>query len=307
MEFLYFLEDLRIPGLNEFMLGITYFGDELVFLVIAMILFWCVDKRQGYYMMAVGFFGTLASQFLKITCRVPRPWVLDENFTILEQARETAGGYSFPSGHTQSSVGTFGALAMTTKNKWIRGVCVALMVLVPFSRVYIGVHTPADVLVAAGMALALIVFVKPLVYGKDGKFIPVMLWAGLGLIAAYLAYVELFPFPADVDVKNLASAVKNAYTLIGALGGMLVVYYVDGKWLHFKTEAIWWAQLLKLFGGLALVLAVKEGLKVPIELIFGGHVIARGVRYFFVVVVAGVVWPLTFPWFSKLGRKEETR
>lgn len=307
MEFLHFLENLRMPGLNEFMLGITYFGDELVFLVIAMILFWCVDKRQGYYMMAVGFFGTLASQFLKITCRVPRPWVLDENFTILEQAREAAGGYSFPSGHTQSSVGTFGVLTMTTKNKWIRGLSIALMILVPFSRMYIGVHTPADVLVAAGMALALIVLVKPVVYGKEGKYIPVMLWVGLGLSAAYLAYVEVFPFPADVDAENLASAIKNAYTLIGALGGMLVVHYVDGKWLHFKTEAIWWAQILKLLGGLLVVLAVKEGFKVPIDLLFGGHMVARSVRYFLMVVVAGAVWPLTFPWFAKLGCKEEKR
>lgn len=307
MEFLHFLENLRMPGLNEFMLGITYFGDEMVFLVIAMILFWCVDKRQGYYMMAVGFFGTLASQFLKITCRVPRPWVLDENFTILEQAREAAGGYSFPSGHTQSSVGTFGVLTMTTKNKWIRGLSIALMILVPFSRMYIGVHTPADVLVAAGMALALIVLVKPVVYGKEGKYIPVMLWVGLGLSAAYLAYVELFPFPADVDAENLASAIKNAYTLIGALGGMLVVHYVDGKWLHFKPEAIWWAQILKLLGGLLVVLAVKEGVKVPIDLLFGGHMVARSVRYFLMVVVAGAVWPLTFPWFAKLGCKEEKR
>lgn len=306
MDFLYFLEDIRMPGLNEFMLAVTYFGDEIAFLVTALLLFWCVDKRQGYYVMAVGFFGTLANQFLKITCRVPRPWILDENFTILEQAREAASGYSFPSGHTQNSVGTFGSIAVTTKNKWIKGLCVALTVLVPLSRMYIGVHTPADVLVAAGMAVLLMVVMKPVIYGKDGNYIPVMLWVGLGLSGAYLAYMELFPFPADVDAANLNSAVKNAYTLLGALGGMLAVHYVDEKWLHFKTDAIWWAQLLKLAGGLALVLLVKEGMKAPLELLCGGHMIARGIRYFLLVAVSGMVWPLTFPWFSKLGRKEES-
>ena len=134
MEFLYFLEGIRIPVLNEFMLAITYLGDEIAFLVTAMILFWCVDKRQGYYVLSVGFFGTLANQFLKITCRVPRPWVQDPEFTILEQAREAATGYSFPSGHSQSGVGTFGAIAYTTENKLTKWLCVAVAVLVPLSR-----------------------------------------------------------------------------------------------------------------------------------------------------------------------------
>ena len=84
MGFLYILEDMRIPVLNAFMLLITQLGDEITFLVIALILFWCVDKRRGYYILAVGFLGTLANQFMKLFFRIPRPWVLDENFTILE-------------------------------------------------------------------------------------------------------------------------------------------------------------------------------------------------------------------------------
>ena len=120
MGLLYLLEKIRCPGLNEFMLGITYLGDEIAFLVVALVLFWCVDKRHGYYILAVGFIGTLMNQFLKLLFRVPRPWVRDPNFTILEQAREAASGYSFPSGHTQSSVGTFGGIAHISRNKVIR-------------------------------------------------------------------------------------------------------------------------------------------------------------------------------------------
>ena len=44
MEFLYFLEGIRLPGLNEFMLAVTYLGDEIAFLVTALILFWCVSS-----------------------------------------------------------------------------------------------------------------------------------------------------------------------------------------------------------------------------------------------------------------------
>lgn len=305
MELLYFLEGIRVPVLNELMLGITYFGDEIAFLVTALILFWCVDKRQGYYVLAVGFFGTLANQFLKITCQVPRPWVRDPEFTILEQAREAATGYSFPSGHSQSGVGTFGAIAYTTKNKIVKGLCIAVAVLVPFSRMYIGVHYPSDVLVASGMALGLIVLLHPLVYGSDGKRIPVIFGVGALMSLAFLAYVEFWPFPDDIDPHNMESAVKNAYTLLGALMGLLVAYYFDETRLHFTVKAVWWAQLLKVVLGLVLVLAVKEGARAPLEAICGGHMVARGIRYFLVVIMAGVIWPMTFRWFSTLGRKEE--
>ena len=133
MGFLYLLEKIRIPILNEFMLAITTLGEETAFLVIALILFWCVDKYLGYYTLSVGFVGVIANQFLKLSFRIPRPWVLDPEFTILEQARAAATGYSFPSGHTQSSVGTFGAIAYTTKNKVLRLLCIAAVILVPFS------------------------------------------------------------------------------------------------------------------------------------------------------------------------------
>lgn len=305
MSFLYALEKIRVPGLNEFMLLITQLGEETAFLVVALILFWCVDKRRGYYVLAVGFLGTLANQFLKLLCRIPRPWVLDENFTILEQARDAASGYSFPSGHTQSAVGTFGAIAYTAKKRWVRSVCVAVAALVGFSRMYIGVHTPADVFTSVGIALMLILILRPVVMKDDGKRIPVLLGVMTALAVAYLGYVELYPFPADIDAHNLESGIKNAYTLIGCLAGLLVVYAVDEKWLRFSTKAPWWAQILKVLLGLLAVLAVKEGMRTPLEALFAGHMAARAARYFLVVIMAGIVWPLSFRWFGKLGKKVE--
>lgn len=105
MGFLRLLESIRIPALNVFFSGITYCGDEIAFMVAAFALFWCVNKRTGYYAFLVGLFGTVGNQWLKIACRIPRPWVLDPNFTIVESARAAATGYSFPSGHTQNAVG----------------------------------------------------------------------------------------------------------------------------------------------------------------------------------------------------------
>lgn len=303
VELLYLFEKLRMPILNEFMLLITRFGEETVFLVLALVMFWCVDKRKGYYILSVGFVGTITSQFMKLLCRIPRPWVLDENFTILEEAREAASGYSFPSGHSQSAVGTFGATACVTKNKWIRWACIAVAILVPISRMYVGVHTPWDVLVGSAISLVLIFALKPVVLSENKKRLPVLLCVMSALAVAYTCFVEFYPFPADVDAANLASGTKNAYTLLGALLGFLVVYTVDEKWLDFSTKAVWWAQIIKVSVGLLFVLAVKSGLKELLNLLLG-ELVGRAARYFLVVIVAGIVWPLSFKWFAKLGNKE---
>lgn len=304
MELLYLLEKIRIPILNEFMLLITHLGEETAFLAIGIIIFWCVDKYQGYYLMGVGLFGNMANQFLKITCRIPRPWVRDPDFHALEDAIPEATGYSFPSGHSQTAVGTFGCIAATQKNKIIRGICIAVMVLVPLSRMYVGVHTPADVLVGSVMALIMVFAFRPLMLGNGKKNIPWVFAALTALGIAYLLYVELYPFPADVDPHNYESAVKNGYTFLGCFVGLLIVWIVDEKKLHFTNEAIWWAQIIKAVLGLAVVLAVKEGTKGLLNGIFGDEMIARAVRYCLVVITAGIVWPLTFKWFAKLGKKE---
>lgn len=302
MEFLRLLEEIRTGWLNGIMLAVTYLGSEIIFLAVALIFFWCVDKTRGYYLMSVGFVGTILNQFLKLYCRIPRPWVQDPQFTIVEEARAGADGYSFPSGHTQSAVGTYGSIAYTSRNRWVQVLCVAVAALVAFSRMYLGVHTPMDVGVSVVIGIILIFALRPLFFKESGKYIPRMLGFMTALAVGFLLYVEFCPFPEEMDGENLASGMKNAYTLLGALLGMVVVYIVDERWLHFPIKAIWWAQLLKLILGIALVLGVKTVLTQPMTALFGFYW-GRLVRYFLTVVVAGSLWPLTFSWFSKLGNK----
>lgn len=305
MEFLYLLEKLRMPGLNEFMLAITTLGEETAFLVLALILFWCVDKRQGYFLLSVGFLGTIASQFLKLWFRIPRPWVLDGNFTILEAARESAAGYSFPSGHTTSAVGTFGAIAAASKKKNVIWLCVILAVLVGISRMYIGVHTPKDVIAGALISVLLILLLRPVIYRDRGM--DLLTWVMPAAALALAGFVLWYPFPADTDAHNLTSGLKSACTMAGCTFGVFAVYRLEKKYLNFSTEAVWWAQILKVVLGFGLVLAVKDGLRAPLEALFGDPLPARAVRYFLIVLAAGVVWPMTFRFFSKLGSKTEER
>ena len=303
MEFLYLLEKIRVPVLNELLLAITVLGEETAFLMIGLVVFWCIGKRQGYYLMTVGLAGTVSSQLMKIICRVPRPWVLDGNFTILEAAREGAGGYSFPSGHTQTAVGTFGSIVVFARKKWIAIACVVLAALVGFSRMYIGVHTPADVLAGALLSIVLIALLYPWMLGEtDRTYFGLISLAALSVI--YLLYMELTEFPADIDPHNYESAMKNAYTLIGCSAALLIVYPVEKRYINYSEKAVWWAQILKITLGLLVVLAVKEGLRSPLELLLGGHLAARAVRYFLIVITAGLIWPLSFQFFAIIGNKK---
>lgn len=303
MEILYALEKIRFPALDTIMLLVTRFGEETAFLVAALTVFWCVDKRKGYYIMAVGFIGTMCSQFLKLLFAVPRPWVLDPGFSIVERAREAAAGYSFPSGHSQTAVGTFGAIAASTDKKWLRRVCIAIAVLVPFSRMYLGVHTPADVLAGSGLAVLLVYVLKPMPALKKEQGIRNIIGMMLVLSLGLLAFVYLHTFPEDMDAVNLESGMKNAYTMVGCITGVAVVYAVERKYVNFETKAIWWAQLLKVLAGLGTVLAIKESLRAPLEALLPLYP-ARAVRYFLIVVWAGIGWPSTFRILAKMGVKK---
>lgn len=309
MTVLYWLENIRNPIFDFLFSFITLCGEETIFMAVGMIMFWCVHKYDGYYLLCTGFFGTLINQFLKIACRIPRPWVKDPNFTIVESAREAAGGYSFPSGHTQVSVGLFGGIAKITRSCVLRGVMIALCVLVPFSRMYLGVHTPWDVGVSVLIALILIFVLHPLFKKaeKDARVMYGILGALSVCVVAYLLYVTLYPFPESVyleeNIHNLEAAQKNAYTLLGCMAGLLVLYPVETKYIRFETKAVWWAQIIKVVVGLLLIIAVKELLKTPLDALCGGHLIARSIRYFFVVIMGGILWPLTFRFFAKMGQK----
>jgi len=309
MEVLYFFESIRNPVLDFLFSVITLCGEETVFMAIGMIFFWCINKYEGYYLLSVGFIGTLINQFLKMLFRVPRPWLKDPSFTIVESAREAASGYSFPSGHTQTSVGLFGGIARISKQKALRIVAIALCILVPISRMYLGVHTPTDVIVSTFIALALVFLLRPLFLKaeKSPKLMLCIFCSLFALSSAYLLFIGTHQFPSDAylpaNVPNLISAKENGFTLIGCMAGLVVVYVVDTLWINFDTKAPLLAQVLKVVGGLIVVVAAKELLRFPLNALFGEQ-IGRALRYFTMVILAGTVWPLTFKFFSKLCKKK---
>ena len=307
MDILYALEKIRTPFWNGVMSAVTQLGGEVIFIVAAVVVFWCVSKWEGYYLMTIAFCGTVLNQFLKLICRVPRPWVRDPNFTIVESARAEATGYSFPSGHTQNAIGLFGGMARWGGRRWVRLGLTALALIIAFSRMYLGVHTPADVGVSLVLAAALVLGLYPLMRRAQEKprYMGYVLAAMLVVSGVFVVFVEAYGFSADTDAENLASGIGNAWKMLGAVAGMTLAWLLDRRYIHFETQAVWWVQVIKVAVGMALLLAIKSGLKAPLLALLGHEGLAGGVRYFLLVLVAGAVWPLVFRPMSKWGKRKK--
>lgn len=308
MALLYWLESIRTPFLDTLMQIFTYLGDEILFIVIALAVFWCVDKREGYYLLFVGFFGTILNQFLKLLCRIPRPWVRDPEFTAVEAAKPAATGYSFPSGHTQNVTGTLGGIARWHKNTALRIVCVALLLLTAFSRMYLGVHTPLDVGVSLGIAAVLVFVFYPIVRrASDSKYgLYPLLGVMLAVSLAFVLYANLTQFPVEGEeaLENIREGRKNSFSLFGALLGFLAAYPIERRYIRFEEKAVWWVQILKTVLGLVGLLVVKEGLKLLFSAVGFTWLGTNALRYFAVVFFAAAVWPLAFPALRRLSKKE---
>lgn len=312
MEFLKFLATLRTPLLDKFFLLITELGGEMVFIAVAVIIFWCFSKKDGYLILSVGFLGTVVNQFLKITFGIYRPWVIDPGFKAVPEAIPDASGFSFPSGHTQNSVGTFGTIACVFKNSWVKAVCLVLCLIVPFSRMYLGVHTPLDVFFSFFFAILVILITKPLLYKAYESKIGMYIFLGVMAIIAvlFVVYVDAIFDPSTLredQMHNYISALKNSYMILGALVGVLIAFPVEKHIVKFNEGGKWYTQIFKVAVGLTLVLGLLEGLKLPLNAILPEYTIARAIRYGLVVVFVIAIYPISFRWFKRLENYIESK
>ncbi len=302
MIFLEWLATLRNPVFDALFLLITRLGEEVLFMAVALIFFWCGNKIRGYYLLSVGFVGTIGNQVLKLLFRIPRPWVRNPDFAPVKDAVPAATGYSFPSGHTQTATGLYGGIAYTDKKVVLRILGIGAVILVAFSRMYLGVHTPADVLVSLGIGTALVLLLRPL-FSRIEKNHALMYPVSLGMILlafANLIFVHVFLFPAEGDMTNINDGIKNAWSLFGAVLGIPVIFCLDEKYIRFSGEATPFWQLLKVVIGLTLLIFIKEALKVPLNLLPGGaYGVSNAIRYFAVVLLAGAGYPALFRFLPK--------
>lgn len=284
MEFLWFLSGLRTDFLNAVIQAITSLGEETALIIFICIIYWCVNKRLGCEMGFSFCLSGLLVQGLKIIFRIPRPWVLDPNFKPVGTAIEEATGYSFPSGHTQSATSVYGTAAVNAKKIWWKILFVAIFVLVGFSRMYLGVHTPKDVIVGWLVTLAVVAFVH-YAFQKPER-LKVLL-----IIIAVLC-VALFVLGDSLYLSGIVEEryVKNCCQTIGAAMGFVIGHLFEQKYVQFKEKEIIPFQIGKVVIGLISVVILKVGMKA----IFAANLIGYTFQNFILILFIAFLYPMLF-------------
>lgn len=283
MQLLWFLEGMRSPVLTALFQGLTLLGEQTVILCVIAALYWCVDRRAAYGLCIAFFVSALLVQGLKIIVRVERPWVLDPAFAPVLQAVRTATGYSFPSGHTQAAASLYGYLGMASGKRGARVLGWSLAALVGLSRMYLGVHTPLDVL--AALLVSLLVVLAVIAYQRANlPDRPLTIF--LGCLSAAIIVLAL-AFRGTVDAHNLADACKAAGGCLGCAVGLSIarrrILFPNG------TDALW-QQLVKLLLGVAGLAALQFGLK----WLLGDGLGLAILRYFLIALWALALYPWAF-------------
>jgi membrane-associated phospholipid phosphatase len=130
------------PALDLPFKAFTFLGEEEFLILFIPFVFWCLDRRSGARLAFLFLFSAFVASVIKVLTAEPRPFLYDARVQKLFEA----GGYGFPSQHTQSTLVVWGFLAITFKRAWLWVLAGILVVFVPLSRIYLGVHYPSDVL-----------------------------------------------------------------------------------------------------------------------------------------------------------------
>lgn len=267
IEYLLALQRLREAtggALDGLMEAVTMLGALTLPMLLSAMIFWSVDKRAGTLVMLGVVVSLFLNQIVKLTACVYRPWIRDSRVHPVPGAIPAATGYSFPSGHTANAGALLGGVAMARpKEKGLRVYLAALWLLVGFSRNYLGVHTPQDVIVSMALTLLALMGSRALfaVLEKSRDKDGLVLGAGLAAGVCLMLYVLYKPYPMDivngallVDPKDM---IVDGLSIAGATMGFVLGWYVERRWIRFEMGKGFWKRALRFIVGVAGMFALQ--------------------------------------------------
>lgn len=244
IQILLLLQNLReaIGGcLNGFFAFITTIAVDYYILLPALIVFWVVDKNAGIVSISSYGLGCFFNAIMKTTFSVYRPWIRSNKIKPLKEVMSGAGGYSFPSGHSTSVSSFYSALIYYYhKYKKLCALFAFMIFITMFSRMYVGVHTPQDVIVGALMGVLSIFIISKIskfVLKKPNNDI-IVLVVGIIICIIVLFYIYFKDYPMDyVDGKllvNPETMTINGFKDPGMFFGVLIGWFVERRFVKFK-------------------------------------------------------------------------
>jgi membrane-associated phospholipid phosphatase len=289
------VQSFRHPFLDALFQAATLLGEEEFYLVFLPFIYWCLDKKVGVGLAYISVFSSYLNSVVKLTFRLPRP--SDPRIVFLR----TETSPSFPSNHAQGAVVNWGYLATRVHHKIFSIVAVVLILLIAFSRIYVGVHFPQDVVGGLLIGSLLLVTYNWVVRTVEKRSFALSLPVKLTLSAA-VPLALLFAHPFDVDGTYPA---EFAVTTMGTILGMSIGFVLEQEHIRFKVDGLWWKRGLRFILGMVLVVIFYLGLKVvfPGEVSHSVAIALRMVRYSLVGFSVAFLAPWLFV-VTSLAKRE---
>ncbi len=281
LEIIRAIQQVHGPVLDVIFKGITFMGEEEFFLLLLPLVFWCVDFAVGARMSILFLLSAYTTNGVKDLLAQPRPFQLDPSVKLHD-----VGGYGLPSGHAQASVVVWGYLAAVARKTWAWIVAIVLMVLIGFSRIYLGVHFPTDVLggwVLGAVLLVAYLALEPRVEAWLEQANLSVQWA----LAVVVPLGLMLTYPTNDIISSMA-------VLMGAGVGLALIKRVT----RFSAAGPLWQRAVRFLIGMVGLLILYLGLR----MIFPGageplYFVLRAVRY----ATVGLWISLGAPWlFTRL-------
>lgn len=248
-----FFQRMSSPLLDTIVELMTMLGEETVFIIAVAVFLWLASKKRGFTIFSTLFFSLIGMSVLKAIVKAPRPFQVIEEIEGKRVA--TATGYSFPSGHTTGAASFYSALAVSMRRRWVSFLCALAILMVGFSRMYLGVHWPIDVF--GGLALGISVTFAT--YGwfsrlYDDRDRLIRFSSIAGIVSTVLALLLVILIEAGIaDPVGFTDPMK----LFSLAAGGYLGFAWDQKHIRYTTEGGKGLKILRLLIGILVVLVIQ--------------------------------------------------
>ena len=283
-EILEFLNRFSSNALTIVFWFISLIGGGEFTLLVILVLYYCYDKEKAEKIAFASIFAMLTNGLIKNLVSASRPFEgldgrthlrkIDKNRTghlseIVNKLDDGATGPSFPSGHSQNVGSLFTSLTLYIRKKWMLIISIIVMILIPLSRLYLGVHFPSDVIVglAAGVVISTALFYLLKFFHKKNISIN-YLYGATAII--FLPFLFIF-----YNVPKAADFFKTYGLFVGFFVGIMI----EKKYVNFSTDVSLLKKGIRLILALCMLLMIKDNLKVIFNIISVENNLLAMLRY----------------------------
>ena len=286
---------------DGFFLGVTQLGELIIPFSVIAIIYWGINKRAGRLILFAYGITLYINVFLKMTACIKRPWLLNQSVKPIESALPAADGYSFPSGHTAGATAVWGSIAFNWwKNKLIRYSTLLVIFAVAFSRNYIGVHTPQDVIVSLILGVFIILGADALLklIEKNKNADMIFYTAAMIFTILLVAYLQIRcggqmqSYDPLTDNVNPLAMKHSSYPKIAFLIGIFTGWILEKRFVNYRVpDGYSRKKVVWLIAGIAVLYLIMKHL-CTLFMLFVPAYIAYSLLAFVCTLFITAIYPL---------------